>query len=253
MRIIIALLFFFLFLRLSAQDTIRQTITARSESVGLMRNGEKEGYWIFYDSLGEKQREGYYKNHLKDSTWKFYFYAAGFLEGNFKRDKPVGIWKLVINHGTKTDKQIKTDSFNFIELVDSSDKISALGNRDKSGKKAGFWYLFEKDQISYGNYKNNRKEGYWSVISVVGVRCLYQSGNYNNNNRDGNWTRYSGYIGKDGNLHMTDVYSIVYKKGKTSLQRHALVDQSNGYGIKVLSEMDKAFLRMLLQASIGKE
>lgn len=39
---------------------------------GHMKNGLRDGLWVYYYSSGQKQAEGYYKDGLKEGTWNYW-------------------------------------------------------------------------------------------------------------------------------------------------------------------------------------
>ena len=39
---------------------------------GHMKNGLRDGLWVFYYTSGQKQAEGYYKDGLKEGTWNYW-------------------------------------------------------------------------------------------------------------------------------------------------------------------------------------
>jgi len=114
-------------------------------SEGYIINGEKGGYWIFYDEYGQISSAGQYLNNLKVGYWKFYN-KNGTLEkqGEYYNNKKNNYWFFYSTTG----------------------KLSSEGNFNED-LKDGYWKNYNNHEIivSEGTYAKNHMEGFWKFYS----------------------------------------------------------------------------------------
>ncbi|MEO3402303.1 energy transducer TonB [Mucilaginibacter sp. CAU 1740] len=120
MKYNLSLILIFISVKLFAQTTqitksdeklrIRQKIT-------VLKSDKKiwDGKYTEYDFYNNKLLcEGYYKNNLKDSTWKYFSYTQRLAEiGNYKADKRIGAWN-AYNYKGELELQYDYDSDSLI-------------------------------------------------------------------------------------------------------------------------------------------
>ena len=71
------------------------------DTQGSLKNGEKEGDWVWYHENGQLWFKGNHKNDEKDGAWVRY-HANGQLEyeGNYKNGEKDGVWVGYDENGT---------------------------------------------------------------------------------------------------------------------------------------------------------
>jgi hypothetical protein len=68
---------------------------------GTLKNGKKDGSWVYYFKNGKLKGKGYYKNGSRESSWVHYWNNGQLLlKGNYKNDKRDGSWVYYKKDGT---------------------------------------------------------------------------------------------------------------------------------------------------------
>ena len=116
---------------------------------GSIKDGKKEGEWVYYYNNGQIQWKTNYKDGKEqDGLWEGYYYD-GQLEkkGNIKDGKEDGLW----------------------EYYWENSRLKKKGYF-KDGKPDGFWeYYYEHGQLERkGNYKDGKKYGLWEYFNKDG-------------------------------------------------------------------------------------
>ena len=130
---------------------------------GLIKNGKKEGIWMYYYDNGGLAEKGIYKNGRREGTWHAYTIVDGNLwkTGNYKEGMKEGIWytysigvedKNIVRWEINYNKNQKDGTF---KRYFGNSKIDLEG-KCKDGKKYGDWkkYLFEGGLSYTKNYKD---------------------------------------------------------------------------------------------------
>jgi antitoxin component YwqK of YwqJK toxin-antitoxin module len=80
----------------------RTPFTGEVRGRGFVRDGKREGAWIFFDDNGQRLSEGAYEGGREAGIWVF-FHANGQLEsrGAYEDGKPVGRWEYYRPDGTR--------------------------------------------------------------------------------------------------------------------------------------------------------
>lgn len=218
------------------------------ESEGVVKkSGEKDGFWIYYYSSGEKLSEGFYRNNKKYGEWNYY-YKNGYLEseGIYGSDgKEDGVWKEYNENGmlreethfsnglydgtfkAYNDSGVIVIQGNYIEDYEDGEWLYQIGDHTEygtyiDGLKSGEWksYYNKKQLVFKGNFQNGLPVGkhlYWYENGN-----LKRVGEYISGRREGEWLYYS----KKGSLLMV----VEYNNG--------LEKSYNGYSIDPAHEMD---------------
>jgi antitoxin component YwqK of YwqJK toxin-antitoxin module len=70
------------------------------QSEGMLKDGKKEGKWVFYYDNGNKWSEGYFKNGIEQGTRTVYYEnGKKRYEGSFRNGDKTGLWKFWDKNG----------------------------------------------------------------------------------------------------------------------------------------------------------
>lgn len=117
--------------------------TGRTKSEGWLKNGLKEGYWLFYHPNGEVAEKGHYKNGSRVEYWYFYS-LKGFpqQEGHYKNGKMVDWWLFYDDKGRINHKcQLNDGRKNGYCLQYLNEKLTSA-EKYRNGKKIKKWTSF---------------------------------------------------------------------------------------------------------------
>ncbi len=183
----------------------------------------KNGYFVYYDSAGNKTSEGDYKNSKRSGEWKYYFgthllsernYSAGELEGSavyydsfknvkrsegkFYNSRRTGEWKF---YNVKSGQLLATENYQSgllegeIVSYDSLQHKTAV-RQYKAGLLHGISKYYENDSLLYEvNYKNGLTDGK-AVYYDSALHTKLSEGYNERGKRIGSWTFYNAKTGK---------------------------------------------------------
>lgn len=143
-------------------DWVEYYFNGNKKSEGTYNNGKKVGYWQYFNIGGTLEQEGYYDDEGRyTDIWIFYYPSGNILkEESFVDGLESGM---------------------YMEYSEEGD-IIVQGNY-VNGMKQGIWTYNVDGVIEKGEYLEDKKNGYWSVVYEDGV--MIEEGNFVEDNPDG--------------------------------------------------------------------
>lgn len=145
-----------------------------------------------FHSNGKTEQEGQYKNNKPDGVWKFYHYNGK------------------LNHTGKYVNGFREGEW--VSYYDTGN-LHEIGNYTND-KKNGTWKTYSdvtKKIIAEVSYKNDKRVGSWKRLDIH-TGAVSEIGNYNNNgDKNGTWKKYHS----NGKLKEEVYYENGIKMGKT--------------------------------------
>lgn len=174
-----------------------------------LKNGEMEGLYTSYDSIGRVRETVNYKKGIKEGISKIVLYPEdeeSYLEfkGNYKNDEQDGTW--------------------VGELITPTEKRKVIEHNFINGKKEGLQKKVSGSEITYENYRNDELNG--KVLVYKSLKHMLAGGiaemdtitnktykikdlNYQNNKLNGK----AKYFDDFGSLELEGVYNDSLKTG----------------------------------------
>jgi len=173
-------------------------VAGKVEFEGEVRNGLKEGLWIYYYPSGQKAMEGIYKDGLKEGTWSYWTEnGEASPQEVYKLGNRLGNAGISEGDGETTGK---TEGEN-----DSGSSESSVGGTLGGGSGTGSGTVKEKepeppkpkpvnwDMLTGGPVKYYQGRPYTGPFIKwykEGSRGKYLEGSFTNGYRSGKWTYY---------------------------------------------------------------
>ena len=122
-------------------------ITGKTEQ-GTIRNGKKEGPWVYYYSNGQLSYKVTYKDNKKEGRWVHYYFLNGQVSsrGDYKDGKKDGTWVYYHSNGQLSYKVTYKDNKKdgpYVNYYDNG-QLSSKGTY-KDGKEDGRWVRYWSD------------------------------------------------------------------------------------------------------------
>lgn len=138
----------------------------------------------------------------KQGLWKKY-HPNGMLryEGNFKDDKPVGVFKYYYDTGKIQAKMTHFGPEAYSNMYYETGELKATGKYENQ-EKDSIWTYYDVDGHTMAEefYLSGKKEGTWKVYFPNGK--VAEEKNYTSNVEDGEWKQYF----ENGKVKMTATY-----------------------------------------------
>ena len=163
----------------------------------VLKNGWKNGDWIYYYTNKNKQAEGKYVNGKKHGKWIYYYDNKKIQQtGSYSNGKFNGNWKWYY----KTGELLKDEYYLYGKPDGESIEYDIYGNVITKGNyidglKEGNWNYVIGDQKYSGNYVMGEKDGEWESYFLQ-EETLSFKGNYIRGREDGKHT----YFYPDGHI-----------------------------------------------------
>ncbi|MBE0647470.1 MAG: hypothetical protein IH596_06785 [Bacteroidales bacterium] len=180
-------------------------VAGKVEFEGEVKNGLKEGLWIYYYANGQKEMEGVYRDGLKEGTWSYW------ADNGEQNDQEVYKYGNRLGHeGPRPDEDGLSNEPDTENNTESSGSVTpnssgtSLGGTIGSGQKkkeveppkpkAVNW-----DMLTGGPVKFYQGQPYTGPVVKwykEGTRGKYIDGYFTNGYRSGTWTFYE----RDGRI-----------------------------------------------------
>lgn len=147
--------------------------------------GNKQGPWTFYYTLGKPKSKGAYSNNERTGKWTF-FYESGQEQqkGEYRNDLPDGRWVWYYPDGNILREEDYLNGKEDGHYVEYNDDGSVITEGDYvEGEKEGFWTYHVGDMKEEGKYISGLRDGVWKYYYDNG-NLMFQ-GNYVQGNPDG--------------------------------------------------------------------
>ncbi len=132
---------------------------------------------------------------LKQGEWKKY-HSNGMLRyvGNFKDDKPVGVFKYYYDTGNLQVKMTHYGEVSYSNVYYETGEVKGTGKYENQ-KKDSIWTYYDKEGYKKANefYLSGKRQGTWLIYYNNGQ--IAEEKEYNNDFENGNWKQYF-YNGK---------------------------------------------------------
>lgn len=177
--------------------------------------GRKQKEWVYYYRNGNKKAEGIFINDKEDGPWRYYF-EDGTLEqsGDYALGKALGTWRWYFFGGK--DRRIENYENGLLNgdylEYDPYGYITAEGQY-QDGYKNGKWFLSYGDQVEQGKFRDGLKQGQWEYFKYeLSEEAKYFVGEFYQGLPDGDWNIYN----TDGKL----IQVLSFNKGsKEGIQK----------------------------------
>jgi antitoxin component YwqK of YwqJK toxin-antitoxin module len=158
------------------------TTNAKLTQIGEYKNGQKSGFWQYFDLAGAKESEGEYYYDEMNGTWNFYY--SNYLEDFRKSGLTSYSGKLYKKATYQNDKlNGKQERYSNLEVVNVLCDTAKYKNRSPLDSCSKTIFTNFKE-TSY--YKDGILNGYCEILDSNGVLKL--KGNFVNGIKEGNWT-----------------------------------------------------------------
>jgi antitoxin component YwqK of YwqJK toxin-antitoxin module len=129
-------------------------------------------------------------NGKKQGLWKKY-HPNGMTRyiGNFKNDKPTGVFKYYYDDGHLQIKMVHKGSETYSQVYYETGEIKAAGKYEEQ-EKDSIWRFFDKEgyKISEEFYLSGKREGVWKSYYNTGQ--VAEEKEYSNDFEEGKWNQY---------------------------------------------------------------
>lgn len=231
----------FSFSTLFGQDTV--TVYYRNGKIaskGYLRDGNEQGVWQYWDSLGRKTQEtAYLLGRLNGKNIEFYPNGKPKQEATYKLNQLHGIYTEYNEHGFKTiegyfKNNMRDSSWKYfypernilrteymykgdtILLWNSCYRKGSCSVRNGTGVYSEMWNSTNTIKEK-GNYLNGFKTGLWETYFENGA--LQSKGEYVRGEKVGDWVEYyKNGIMKEHRNTQTGVYEVWFITGKPHIQ-----------------------------------
>jgi antitoxin component YwqK of YwqJK toxin-antitoxin module len=158
------------------------TINAKLTEIGEYKNGQKSGFWQYYDLEGTKESEGEYYSNEKNGIWNFYYsnYMDDFHKSGLTSYSGKLYKKSSYQLGVLNGKQERYSNLEVVKVLCDTSKYKNRSPLDSCSKT--IFTTFK--ETSY--YKDGILNGYCEILDSNGV--LQLKGNFVNGIKEGNWT-----------------------------------------------------------------
>jgi antitoxin component YwqK of YwqJK toxin-antitoxin module len=215
---------------------------------------QKHGKWLFFTKTGELEEErNYYKDLLHGRTILYYsqnkpkqegyfilnhqdsiyreWHENGKLsiEGNYKTNEPVGIWKYFYFDGREKSLEETKLGTNYVWSFWLSDKDHTQTVIDGNGEMVTYFTTGRVKE--WYNYKDGLKNGPFEEFSIYGYIVL--NGSFKEGDKDSTWNYYyyTGDLEKTTNYQngqLEGPYKYYYDNGKVNVEGSYKAGQKAG-------------------------
>lgn len=132
----------------------------------------KEGYFVWYNYAGDKQKEGKFEENRETGIWQ-YWHPNGTIssKGEYKKGRRTGMWKNWTEEGVLMSEM----EYDYDELNGSyttwRDTVMVKSGSYLKGEKVGEWFSwFEDGAVDYeGTFDNGDRVGEWNFYHKNGT------------------------------------------------------------------------------------
>lgn len=178
------------------------------------------GKAIFYYAENKPKQEGYFYLNRQDSIYREWHENGKLsVEGNYKMDVPIGIWKYYYFDGREKALEETKAGVNYVWSFWLSDKDHTQTVVDGNGEMTTYYNTGRVKE--WYNYKNGLKNGPFEEFSIYGYTAL--TGAFKDGEKDSTWNfyYYTGDLEKTTNYkngQLDGIYRYYYDNGKVNVE-----------------------------------
>ena len=140
-------------------DGLGKMITGNNKYYGEFKNGQSNGFGIFYNNINEIIYEGYWLNDLQNEYGLEKWNDDSIFFGNYSQGEKNGIGCYLWKDGSIYEGEFCNNKFEGYGIYYYNNNKIYLGEW-KNNKKNGYGELIAGDRLYVGNYLNDHKNGF---------------------------------------------------------------------------------------------